>query len=116
MITIKHLKKNYFGERTKEINMSGTKALKFLFVLIVLNTSYSQDNEIGLIFGGTNYIGDVGPTTYINPFTKQNYTEDRPGTTGYGIGIIYKKNFSGDRKSIQRKTKDFVFKKIQKLI
>ncbi|MEE2605466.1 MAG: DUF6089 family protein, partial [Bacteroidota bacterium] len=52
--------------------MSGTKALKFLFVLIVLNTSYSQDNEVGLIFGGTNYIGDVGPTTYINPFTKQN--------------------------------------------
>ena len=30
--------------------------------------------------------------------------------------FIYEKNFSGDRKSIQRKTKDFVFKKIQKLI
>ena len=30
--------------------------------------------------------------------------------------FIYKKNFSGDRRSIQRKTKDFVFKKIQKLI
>ena len=28
----------------------------------------SQDNEIGVFFGGTNYIGDVGPTTYVNPF------------------------------------------------
>ena len=55
--------------------MSISKALKFLFVLITLNISYSQDNEIGLIFGGTNYIGDVGPTTYINPFIKQNPEE-----------------------------------------
>ena len=30
----------------------------------------SQDNEIGVFFGGTNYIGDVGPTTYVNPFSK----------------------------------------------
>ena len=31
----------------------------------------SQDNEIGFFFGGTNYIGDVGPTTYINPFLQK---------------------------------------------
>tara|TARA_Y100000768_G_C23792404_1_gene593220 strand:- start:48 stop:512 length:465 start_codon:yes stop_codon:yes gene_type:complete len=30
--------------------------------------------------------------------------------------IIYKKNFTGDRLDIQRKTKDFVFKKINELI
>ena len=53
--------------------MSISRAQKFLFVLIALNISYSQDNEIGLIFGGTNYIGDVGPTTYINPLNNQNY-------------------------------------------
>ena len=62
--------------------MLRSKALKFLFVLIALNTSYSQNNEIGLIFGGTNYIGDVGPTTYVNPFLKQNYSDNKPGTRG----------------------------------
>ena len=30
--------------------------------------------------------------------------------------MIFKKNFSGNRLDIQRKTKDFVFKKIQDLI
>ena len=57
--------------------MSISKAKKFLFVLIALNISYSQDNEIGLIFGGTNYIGDVGPTTYISPFNNQNLSESQ---------------------------------------
>ena len=57
--------------------MSISKALKFLFVLFAFNISCSQDNEIGLIFGGTNYIGDVGPTTYINPLpNNQNYLSD----------------------------------------
>jgi hypothetical protein len=26
---------------------------------------YSQIHEVGVFFGGSNYIGDVGPTTYI---------------------------------------------------
>ena len=33
--------------------------------------SYSQKNELGVFFGNSNYIGDVGPTTYVNPFQNQ---------------------------------------------
>ena len=68
--------------------------LKIILILFSLNKTFSQNNEIGLMFGGTNYIGDVGPTTYINPFLKQNYTNDRPGTSGYSFGVIYKKSLS----------------------
>ena len=74
--------------------MSKSKSLKFLFVLIALNISHSQDNEIGLIFGGTNYIGDVGPTTYISPFNNQNLSESKKNSMGYAFGIIYKKNLN----------------------
>ena len=39
-----------------------------LFLLILLSTSvYSQINEIGVFLGGSNYVGDIGPTTYITP-------------------------------------------------
>jgi len=43
---------------------------KYLVLLIFLISFQlnSQRNEIGLLFGGSNYIGDVGPTTYIDPF------------------------------------------------
>ena len=44
----------------------------------------SQRNEIGFLFGGSNYIGDVGPTTYIDPVSY--------GT--YSYGILYRNNFS----------------------
>ena len=47
-----------------------------LFLIFILNSGYSQNNEIGIFFGGTNYIGDVGPTTYINPLPKKNYLSD----------------------------------------
>lgn len=64
-----------------------------LFILIFQDLN-GQNNEIGVFFGGTNYIGDVGPTTYINPLNKQNYTKDKPGRTDYVVGILYKKNLS----------------------
>ena len=65
-----------------------------LFMIFVLNTGHSQNNEIGIFFGGTNYIGDVGPTTYINPFSKQNINKDKVPRQDYVIGILYKKNLS----------------------
>ena len=64
-----------------------------LFILIFKNIN-GQNNEIGVFFGGTNYIGDVGPTTYISPLKKQNYTKDKPGRSDYVVGILYKKNLS----------------------
>ncbi len=30
-------------------------------------TSYAQIHEVGLFLGGSNYIGDVGSTNYVNP-------------------------------------------------
>ena len=65
-----------------------------LVFLIFANNINSQDNEIGLFFGGTNYIGDVGPTTYINPFPINNISKDKENMHNSVIGILYKKNFS----------------------
>lgn len=55
----------------------------FLYILLVFNIfiSQSQINEIGLFVGGTNYIGDIGPTDYISP--------NEPA-----IGLVYKWNRS----------------------
>jgi hypothetical protein len=44
-------------------------------------TLYSQIHEVGIFLGGSNYIGDVGPTTYITP--------SEPA-----FGILYKWNKS----------------------
>ncbi len=65
---------------------------KYLVLLIFLISFQlnSQRNEIGLLFGGSNYIGDVGPTTYIDPISY--------GT--YSYGILYRNNFS-DRFSVR---------------
>ncbi len=40
-----------------------------LLIISILSTylSYSQINEIGIFAGGSNFIGDVGATTYISP-------------------------------------------------
>lgn len=53
-------------------------ALFFTLFYVGLN---AQINEIGVFAGGANYIGDVGPTTYIAP-------------NDLAIGIIYKWNRS----------------------
>lgn len=37
------------------------------FVLISLQNLFAQTYEIGAIIGGSNFIGDVGSTRYINP-------------------------------------------------
>jgi hypothetical protein len=55
----------------------------FLYILLVLglNLSQAQINELGLFVGGINYIGDIGPTDYISP--------NKPA-----FGILYKWNRS----------------------
>ena len=53
-------------------------ALFFTLIFAGLN---AQINEIGIFVGGANYIGDVGPTTYIAP-------------NDVALGIIYKWNRS----------------------
>ncbi|NLP58622.1 DUF6089 family protein [Lutibacter sp. B1] len=58
------------------------KKLIVLTIFICLTTtSKAQINEIGLILGGSNYIGDIGPEYYINP-------------SNFMGGIIYKWNMN----------------------
>ena len=58
------------------------KYLLFYTLLIFCNfNAYSQINELGVFVGGVNYIGDVGPTSYISP--------NEPA-----IGILYRWNRS----------------------
>jgi hypothetical protein len=57
---------------------------RILFVLLLTAMSFmaeAQINELGIFAGGANYIGDVGPTTYIAP-------ED------LAVGVMYRWNRS----------------------
>lgn len=56
---------------------------RFVFSVLILFTitSRSQINEIGIFLGGSNYIGEVGNSDYINP-------------NDVSIGLIYKWNMS----------------------
>ncbi len=56
------------------------KILTLLFLSVVLSGN-AQINEIGVFLGGTNYIGDVGKTDYVNP-------------NDLAFGVIYKWNKS----------------------
>jgi hypothetical protein len=55
-------------------------ALIILFTLFI-TTSKAQIHEVGVFLGGTNYVGDVGETTYVNP-------------NEFAFGFIYKWNKS----------------------
>ena len=52
-----------------------------LILIITIQFSYSQTHEVGVFLGGSNFIGDVGETTYISP-------------NSLAIGGIYKWNRS----------------------
>ena len=52
-----------------------------LFFMISSTVLKAQINEIGVFLGGSNYIGDVGPTNYIAP-------------NDIAIGFVYKWNRS----------------------
>lgn len=56
------------------------KILQLLLLVFTANAT-AQIHEIGVFLGGTNYIGDIGPTTYISP--------DK-----LGYGFLYKWNRS----------------------
>lgn len=55
--------------------------LIFSFLLLITATASAQIHEIGVFVGGSNFIGDVGETSYIKP-------------NEYAIGLIYKWNRS----------------------
>lgn len=55
------------------------KALFIILFFMGFNLSYAQINEVGVFLGGSNYIGDIGKTTYIYP-------------NSYAVGGIYKWN------------------------
>ena len=57
------------------------KILVLFFCLIFQNVLTAQIHEIGVFLGGSNYIGDVGKTSYVNP-------------NELAIGIVYKWNKS----------------------
>jgi len=57
------------------------KILVLFFCLIFQNILSAQIHEIGVFFGGSNYIGDVGKTNYVNP-------------NELALGILYKWNKS----------------------
>ena len=77
---------------------------QFLIYIFILATSVvsAQLYEVGAFLGGSNYIGDLGPTAYINPNTiavggvaKFNFT---PRITFRGT-MIYSKLQGDDSKS-----------------
>ena len=80
--------------------------LNIFVILIFFNQNiYSQNNEVGLFFGGTNYIGEVGPTTYVNPFigeySRKNILKNiGDKTINYALGFMYRKNLD-DRIAIR---------------
>jgi hypothetical protein len=53
----------------------------FLFCLISITPVKAQIHEIGVFLGGSNYIGDIGPTTYVAP-------------NNLAFGLLYKWNKS----------------------
>jgi hypothetical protein len=62
--------------------------LKFIFILIICSqTSLSQIYEVGFFLGKSNFIGDVGNTTFINPI----YNDVNPDWVN---GISFKWNRS----------------------
>tara|TARA_B100000795_G_C22719690_1_gene406906 strand:+ start:272 stop:949 length:678 start_codon:yes stop_codon:yes gene_type:complete len=57
------------------------KYLILLIFICISNHCLSQINEIGFFIGGVNYVGDVGPTNYIQPRSP-------------GMSILYKYNLN----------------------
>ena len=54
---------------------------KFLFLVLIwfANLSHAQLHEVGISLGGSNYVGDIGPTALLRP-------------NAFAYGIVYKYN------------------------
>lgn len=65
----------------------------YLIMTLFFINCFSQDNEIGVYFGATNYIGDVGPTAYINPGRFEG-SRTKSLSNNYAFGVLFRKNFS----------------------
>jgi hypothetical protein len=57
------------------------KLILYTFLIAFATISKAQIHEVGVFLGGTNYVGDIGKTNYINP-------------NEFGFGLIYKWNKS----------------------
>ncbi len=57
------------------------KRLPILIFFLSIFSTQAQINELGVFLGGSNYIGDIGPTDYIKP-------------NDLALGIVYKWNRS----------------------
>jgi hypothetical protein len=63
--------------------MGFSKFIVFFSAVVFFQHSHGQRHEVGLLLGSTNYIGEVGETTFINPSFKA------PSAT-----LLYRSNFS----------------------
>lgn len=57
------------------------KTILFLVFIWFANLSVAQLHEVGISLGGSNYVGDIGPTTVI-----------RPNAPAYGLIYKYNRN------------------------
>jgi hypothetical protein len=55
------------------------KVILLLLLFFCFTTSQAQINELGIFVGGSNFIGDVGSTTYVKPNSQ-------------ALGLLYKWN------------------------
>jgi hypothetical protein len=80
--------------------MARTVLIALLILLPV--TAKAQINELGIFAGGANYIGDVGPTTYIAPEKAALgilYKWNRSPRHSYRASFTYAKIASNDAES-----------------
>ena len=80
--------------------------MKKIFYLLIcffsLVDSQAQIHEVGVFLGGSNYIGDVGPTTYISPNKAAFgllYKWNKSPRHSYRISYIQSQITSNDRAS-----------------
>lgn len=73
-----------------------------IFSLLFFQIAFSQIYEVGVYFGGSNFIGDVGPTTYVapkEPAIGGIFKWNRSPRHSYRFSIIKSKLSGDDNKS-----------------